>query len=600
MRTLLCVLMLVGLAQSAAITWTAADSANDTKWSNDANWSTATKPGSTDTAIFDATGGSKAPTIDVSPSIAAVRITSAYTRAWSLSGRTLTVSNGFSDDGITGAHNYGNGITCNGASSTFHTNSTGTNTASSCDLVLNGTTGMILDIDATCLFKSVQLGASAVVTYTGSSGNEVSGGLVLGNNCTFTNNASFRLVCNSATPITIGTGVTLNGTGAMWFRTGSATAITLPAMTFTGTVQVLNYKGVAGAFAITLGGALGMNGALTNRCQDATGAMSLTTGNYPITAAAFTTGNQTASASFMSRYGSSVVTISSYDGATYNTASTIDSFQTSTWSCGGNWTHGSNHTVVPGTYAVTFTGAATILTNAKPFYDITFNAGAGVKDSIADSLICHNLTLTTGKLKGLSQGGNCSGNMTLGGADTVFGRMASSKWWTFPNVSTWQQTNTNRFRLIDSTKWDFTSGGSWLQDSNNTVQRIRLSSGAGGKKLVFQAGKTLTIVRPSNGDFSGTSAASRDSLVSSSAGNAAYLSYSATHIDSFTYLKDIKVIGPTFICTTGCVNGGNDSNITFPTTSTTTSTEQKSAFYTKPVYRKSYKKEPFKNESYYR
>lgn len=528
LRTLLSILALVGIAQAAAIVWNAADSANDTKWSNDANWTGGTKPGTTDTAVFTSSGGSKTPTIDVSPSIAGLRIASDF-------GRTLTLASGT--------------ITL-------------TSTSATISPLTIAAGGVVINNGTVTIYQKTTSGTYWSISPTAS----VSG------------TGSWNLGANSNSVTCIITPMHSTGTGTLSIQDGGNAPFT---NRITGNII---HAGPIRLRSTSFGG---------KRNKTLITADSLS-------ATVLSTGPANATDTMDVSYGAGKYTVSSLDWATLNTGKCYDSLLTASFSVAGNITVGSSRTLIPGTSTITVTGASTILTLQQPLYDLTFAAPANSKDSLADSLICHNFTVTTGKIKGLSQGGYCSGNFTLGGADTVFGRMASSKWWTFPNVSTWQQTNTNRFRLIDSTKWDFTSGGSWLQDSNNTVQRIRLSSGAGGKKLVFQAGKTLTIVRPSNGDFSGTSAASIDSLVSSSAGNAAYLSYSATHIDSFTYLKDIKVIGPTFICTTGCVNGGNDSNITFPTTSTTTSTEQKSSFYTKPVYRKSYKKEPFKNESYYR
>jgi hypothetical protein len=68
--------------------------------------------------------------------------------------------------------------------------------------------------------------------------------------------------------------------------------------------------------------------------------------------------------------------VSSFSGSGFNNATAVqaDNFQTSQWTCAGNWTYGSNHTIDIGTtFSITFTGISIVTSNGKNLPTVTFN-----------------------------------------------------------------------------------------------------------------------------------------------------------------------------------------------------------------------------------
>ena len=553
----------------AAITWNAADSLNDTKWSNDANWAGSTKPGASDTAVFDATGGTKAPTIDVSPSVAAVRIASTYNRAWSLSGQTLTCGQGFSDDGVTGAHNYGNGITCNGASATFHVGSgVGTVTATSCALTMNGTTAMVIDDDKNITYLSLTLGASAIVTNSGTQLSGITGAgtlLTLGANSTLTINIVIVFTPTAAmTVFTIGAGVTLNGTAAISLRGATNGTITIPAMTYTGTGTITLRESAAGNTpTIALGGTLSCAGLTINR----TGITNLTTfstGNNSITCTALNIG-AVANGTLTVNLGSSTITCSSLATTTSNVGITTIDASTSQWTIKGNFALGSNTVWVKTTERIVFanTAKATITSHNEAFYDVIDSATTGQIDSLADSLTCHDLTIKTGKFKFGGNNITLSGNFTWANTcvDTIFCRMTSNNW-TFVGSDPTLTLQGTGARLLDSAKWVPQNNLTVVMDSNNTIHRLLPTRQAASQRYTMQASRKLSLYYNLDYSWSGQGG-NLDTMKSSTPGTLARIGLASAKVDSQMYYKDIAMQSFTEYCTTGCVNGGNDSNIVF-------------------------------------
>ncbi len=245
-----------------------------------------------------------------------------------------------------------------------------------------------------------------------------------------------------------------------------------------------------------------------------------------------------------------------FDDSTYNTGiSVINIIGNPTWSIRGSFILGSNSIWNVAQMNLSIDSAAIISTLGKTLYNISINGGSGKIDTLRDSSSWHNFLLTSGKLKGISNGGTVTGNFSLGGEDTLFGRLASSKWWTFPNVSTWTQTNTNANRLLDSTKWDFVSGGTWDQDSSNKINRLRL--GSGDKKLTFAKNNKLTINNGVAGDWSGT-VDHPDSII-----GPCTLSVAVRPVELYLYTENVVMDGDSMICTTGCIDGGGNVGIDF-------------------------------------
>jgi hypothetical protein len=205
----------------------------------------------------------------------------------------------------------------------------------------------------------------------------------------------------------------------------------------------------------------------------------------------------------------------------------------------------------------------TTISAGKPFYDYFVRMNAGIIDSIADSTNYHNYTQDSGKVKGLSNGGSVTGNITFNSpnaTDTVMGRMASAKWWTIANGGTWQDASSAKF-IIDSLMYDFPNGGIWFQNSSNSIKRLRLD--AGNKKLKIQSGTdTLFLNGNVAGDFSGTNG-NPDTLQSTSNGNQTNLYFSVQPVEQYVRIQDVKSINFTLIDTVGGQNGGNTDNVMF-------------------------------------
>jgi hypothetical protein len=427
-----------------------------------------------------------------------ITIAATYSGTWSFSGQSATLAAGFSDDGITGAHTFGTALICNGASATVHFGTGSAITASSCTLTLNGTTGMTYDHDSTSgKLASIVLGAGAKVTVTGAGGNAYASNLTTGAGATITNNVNIRVTCDTTTPFVLGAGTVLNGAGGYYITTGTSTTCTLPAITITGTAIFLIYKGTTGAMAVTFGGNIVVPGDMYIRCQDATGAMSVVTNNYAISCSALIVGNQTAGASLTFNRGSSVITCSSYTGATYNTAGCTDNWQTSSMICSGAFTMGSNQTYNPGTSLVTFTGTGTTTLNGKSLYDVVVNS-SGLTRTIADSLTCNSITRTAGVLT-FSAGAN----LVLTGAGGLSIAAVTGNC-TFQNV-TFSAANANLTQngagTVGMQTVTFSLYGQMVIGSNTTVNKLVFTDGYGATQT---GAGILTVTTNAAGDWSGS------------------------------------------------------------------------------------------------
>lgn len=578
MRVLFIVLAFIWAVQADPITWNAADSVNNTWWSNGLNWSGGVAPGSTDTCIFDVTGGSKAPntaTQGLTNAFASIRITNAYTRAWSWNGtRAFQLSNDFIDDGVTGLHVLGTSVTMNGATSIYHVGS-GVNSgfsASATTLIFNGS-GCTLDQDlASVYYKRVNIGSSAGVTNSGSASLGITAAasdtsVKMGANSSLNLTTNLLLYTPGANSVlwSVDPTSTISGSGNVTVLTATTPYI-VPYANF-GTSNSVTFTAYAsGTFNIIGNLSFGIasgKGHFVNTNSASTTVRWINT-NSNITAHTLQLGSSHASGAVVASYGSGIYYLSILDLSTKNSGANIDSFQTLNGHLSGSMLIGTGHQIVPGTSSWTMDSAGILLTNGKDLYDFIFDPGAGQTDSVVDSAgSYHNVSVLSGKLKPLTAGFNLTGNLLLlGGADTLFGNRANAKWIRLANTATVQITNTNIQRLLDSLKFHFVNGGTFSQDSVNRVKRVVLSSGAGGKKLAIQAGKSLSINGYQPGDFSGVSGA-LDSTISTTQGVTAKMATTVPQCDSFRFVQDQEAQGYPAKCTTGCVDGGGNVNWAF-------------------------------------
>lgn len=351
--------------------------------------------------VFDGTGSADA-IATASISCNSVTITSAFNRVWNISGQTLTCAQGFSDDGITGAHNYGNGITCNGASATFHVGSgVGTITASSCTVTMNGTTAMVLDDDKGINMLKFVVGAGAICVSSGSATTLVTSTttvFTIGANASMTWNRAMTWNLNGAGTFdvyTVGVGATLSQSASITVNAnGNGLTAQLPAITVGGASGYLIFSSASNNQTYSITGAISAYG--LNFAKTAAGTTTFNTGNNSLTAGGggLAIGSNSAPGTVTFNAGSSTISTAVYS-ATFNVGTTNINWQTASITCTGSWTTGSNHTTNWGTALITFTGTgASVYTSAgKGAYDIVVN-NASKAFSFADAISLHSLTTT--------------------------------------------------------------------------------------------------------------------------------------------------------------------------------------------------------------
>jgi hypothetical protein len=331
-------------------------------------------------------------------------------------GYTLTVTSnlGYVDDG-TGTRDMGTGLTANGASGTIHFGSTlGTVTATACVLTMNGTTAMVIDDDKGITAKSLTLGENAVTT---NSGAQITWYVNAGTPLTMTNGGTFTLnkdiVISSTTSATIYSltgSYVINGNSILYLyidtKNGNVgpNTWTLPSLTMGGTVGLVMQNILANSvYTFNVTGNISVGGVCNILSSAALAQLTVNIPSYNLTCGTMKLGQSTVNSSTCTiNFGTGVYTITSMTilNIAYVSGGHFNNFQTSTWTCSGAWTFGSNHTVDPGTSIVNLTGTAaqTITSNGKQFNDLTVNNSGTGTVKFADSLsLLGDLTLTDGR-----------------------------------------------------------------------------------------------------------------------------------------------------------------------------------------------------------
>lgn len=392
-------------------TW---NSGASTDFNNTANWSAVWD--STYDLIMNNTSIVNA-TASGNVSCKSLTVAANYSGNLSFSGQTVTFSEGASFDG-TGTLNLGNGITCNGASATFHVGSgVGTLTASSCVLTLNGTTGMTLDDDKGITFKHLVLGASALVTNSGLATTTVSDSLTpltLGSNAVLTLSRQIsEIISGAVDAFTLGAGASIAGTALL--QISPAGSVTIPAITRSASIYIVPSSNSI----VTLTGNISCT---TFRIYAATATCTFNQNGKTITATALNIG-LSSSGNFTFNF-NSTVNITTFDGSGFNGGTQAINLGTSVWTVTGSWTFGSTASVSEGTSSVTFSGttATTVTSTEKKFYDITVNKTAGTGVTFADPASLHSLTVSGTNNQGISWAGStltASGDINIDGSGTL-------------------------------------------------------------------------------------------------------------------------------------------------------------------------------------
>jgi hypothetical protein len=426
-----------GIAQATTCVWNSHGSTNMNLVSN--YYGAGCTLGTSDDLQFTGTS-TVAATATGNLKVGSITTLSAYTGSWSLATFYATSTDNIgmifdNSSSTSGTLNLGSGITLSGNSATLHIgHGVGTVTAGSCAVVMSGT-GMTLQDNKGTTFRNLTLGANAAVTVSGSAANiyfqESSGGssLTLGNGSTFTSNQTVALRSTaSSTIINLPASYTLNGTGLMYiqaYNSSGNAVITIPGFTrTTGPVQISSR--MAGTATFNFNGNMNLNSVTMIAANG--GSVVFNTNNHSITASGIiVTGSAMAGSTATYNFGSSTVSILSYDSSANNTDASFLNLQTSRWtfSGAGGWVNGSSQAVNPGTSLVTFTNTAPIKSRGKSFYDIAINA-SGKIITLYDNLTAHNFNIISAKsLNASSTITTIGGNLTIA-TSTTFNHLIMS------------------------------------------------------------------------------------------------------------------------------------------------------------------------------
>jgi len=242
--------------------------------------------------------------------------------------------------------------------------------------------------------------------------------------------------------------------------------------------------------------------------------------------------------------------------------------QSSNWIVKGNFDIRAHWTFTATTSRIVIANAAKSIWNfnGQTVYDWCDSAATGQIDTLAGLLTCHNFTHKSGKLKGLSSGGiTASGNITFAAtcSDSIFGRVASHNW-TFTGTSPTLTLQGTGKRLLDSAQWVPQHSINIVMDSNNTIRAFLPTLEAAAQTWIMQASRTLTSLVSTPYAWSGQGGVA-DTMRSSTPGAYARMGLSTAKPCSTLYLKDMAFQSYALTCTTGCYNGGNDSNVVWDT-----------------------------------
>lgn len=536
--------------------------------------------GPSDTAVANANF-----TIDTSVTIGAL---------WFPSGQTYTLTNIgtntiiLSNTGIawkdssSGAKTYPSSIVFNGASAQMLISSgAGNVSGSNCNIAYNGITSCQLTDHKSITLKSLTLGTKAILTNNGSVATTFSStttNCTLGDSSTFTVNRaiSFLNSGNGTNFHLIGNGVTVNGSAVItWYLNGSVT-VNFPKYTYTGSANtdILSQSGSSPTLNVT--GNIDCNGGLRLYNNNASTSYTIKFNTASFSCATFQYGGNNATGSMNIAFGSGTHRISTFN--IFNTGSTTDSLQSANFICSGNFSFGSNHTVIPGTSKISTTGTCSFTSAGKAVYDLTDSLGAlTFADSatiINDfSILSGNSSATTWSGYGIYVGGdfvhdgtgtiNMGNSMNLPNASSLFHIGSTTGAVTATNCNLYSSGasfNADidkyvRFKnAVFTNKSDHILGGSF---DSLRLNKISLSDSVGIK---VQATKKLVL--DSIGDIDG-SAGKLCRVQSTSAGSAFTLTMPSDTV-SYVYFKDVTATNPIYAIDGTSIDGGGNTNIEFP------------------------------------
>lgn len=498
MRNILLIILILACAVGAATRTWDGGAGSSGKWSNDTNWSDNTKPTTGDTVIFDATS-TRSDTMDASFSIAHLKISSAYTGAMRMAGYTLTVTaGGIIDSGITGIHTGPDScaITGNGL---FRISAGVAAYGWASTILYFGGTDTLQDNKNVNIKKLVNAGSlvlngSSTIVFTTSTPPAMD----LKDNSTLNiAQATFLKSSGTGKVYTLGSNVTIALNANVTIQLTGSVIDTIDAWTSTGSSSITYSAAVSGNCSIIQNGNISVAGGFIISSGTASCNLKYYTNNYNITCGAFQNGTSNASSTGLFKFGSSVITVSSLSQSTLNTGSSIiDSLESSKWICGGSWTFGSNHTVIPGTSKISTTNTCSFTSAGKAVYDLTDSLGAL---TFADAPTINNdFTILSGNSSNTTWSGytmTCAGDINCDGSGTL-------------NMGTGiTMTGNSALLHIGSTVGTVTATSCALT-FNGTGCTLDDDKGTSFNQLLLGASATLTSSGGGTSNFNGSSAIS--------------------------------------------------------------------------------------------
>lgn len=425
----------VGSTLSNDINWYRANvwsAASGGVWSNTANWALSHVPTSSEVAYFDNTSV-QACTVNTAPNIGGFLTTTGYKGAFSDGGYAFTVA-------TTVTINTAGTLTLTGTwtqtgNGDFTLNSTTTVTATSMQVVLQGSGTFAINKASAYINKLTCSASGKTTTINGNASSGVRGGagiFNLGTGTLIVTQNPWRIVATSTATCMTNAGATIqpSGSGSLNFSLG-ATSIThsIPAISNCSTpITIHNSATGGGTGTIDLAGNINSTSTFNPFGNVAGTTLTFNTNNYSVTCTIFTIGANASTSSLTANFGSSVMTVSAF---TYqlNYAATIN-LNTSTWYCSGNWNIPSRWTFNSGASLVSITrsvsaGGITITSAAQSFHD--FNINVSVSDNVNFSgafIALGDFTITAAAGQVLFDVTNPSwtvyGNTTISNAPTVY------------------------------------------------------------------------------------------------------------------------------------------------------------------------------------
>lgn len=406
----------------ATITWNGAGSSNN--WDSTDNWDSTSLPTSSDDVFFNTTS-TKDCTVNLSPYINSLSITSGFTGKWLLTGYDLTTVTGFSDNG-TGARNYGNSITLTG-DGTFHVGSAVPISTTSCSLYLKGND--LLDSSRQITFANMDL------SYSGKKVTNLSTVALFINDGTFhlhggTYSTGIQgIYCNCTTqtnPLLFDTSSSVSSTPYLYVRSQSNISINIPSFPTNWYALYIQGLHTSGTATFNINGNINISYLIWYQ-NGAGGTLTINTNNYSISANGgyLFSGSNNATGIFNLNCGSSSITISgAFRPGNYSAGVSNYDFGTSSWNIAGAFTAVANNNFTnTTTSSISFTSSidSTVTSLGKTLPAITINKSGG-RVNFANTFVCKSLTVSSSNASSLitaSSDITSSGNVIFDGAGNL-------------------------------------------------------------------------------------------------------------------------------------------------------------------------------------